>query len=75
MRQFKYIGNITPEELETQIVFPCFDEDGYRCILIKNAFEKTVVSKYETDNMVIKLNAKLLFESKEYFFHIIIPSI
>ncbi len=71
MRQFKYIGNITPEELETQIVFPCFDEDGYRCILIKNAFEKTVVSKYETDNMVIKLNAKLLFESKEYFFHII----
>ena len=71
MKQYKYIGNITPEELETQIVFPCFDEDGYRCILIKNAFEKTVVSKYETDNMIIKLNTRLQFDSKNYYFHII----
>ena len=71
MKQFKYIGNITPEELETQVVFPCFDEEGYRCILIKNAFEKTVVSKYETDNMIIKMNTRLQFESKDYYFHII----
>ncbi len=71
MKQFKYIGNISPEELETQIVFPCFDEEGYRCILIKNAFPKTVVSKYETDNMIIKLNTILQFEEKDFYFHII----
>lgn len=71
MKQFKYIGSISPEELDSQYVIPCFNEEGFRCILIKNSFEKTVVSKYETDNMEVKMNVRLMFDSNEYYFHII----
>ena len=60
MKQFKYISNISEDELNTNIVHACINEDGYRCILIKNAVKKSVVSKYDTDNLGIRLNTVLM---------------
>lgn len=71
MKQYKYIGNITRQELDEGIVQACINEDGFRCVLIKNAEPKTVLSRYETDNMEIKLNATLAFNDQNYYFHII----
>lgn len=71
MTKFKYISSITESELEDNIVVPCTDEDGFSCILIKNAKSKTISSGYSTDNMEIKINRVLLRNGKDYFFHII----
>ncbi len=71
MRQFKYIGNIPSEELNNGIVHACINEDGFRCILIKNAVEKTVLSTYETDNLSIRMNTVLSFEDNNYYFHVV----
>ena len=71
MTKFKYISSITEEELENNVVVPCTDEDGFSCILIKNAKAKTISSGYSTDNMEIKINRVLLRNGKDYFFHII----
>ena len=71
MKQFKYIGNIAVEELNTISVHACINEDGFRCILIKNAQKKTILTKYDTDNMEIKLNSVLQFMNEDYYFHII----
>ena len=70
MTKFKYISSITEEELENNVVVPCTDEDGFSCILIKNAKAKTISSGYSTDNMEIKINRVLLRNGKDYFFHI-----
>lgn len=71
MTKFKYISSITESELESEVVIPCTDEDGFSCILIKNAKSKTINTGYSTDNMEIKINRVLLRNGKEYFFHII----
>lgn len=71
MKQFKYIGNIDERDLEENVVHACINEHGFRCILIKNSEEKTVQSKYDTDNLEIKLNSVLSFVDNGYFFHII----
>ncbi len=71
MKQYKYISNISEEELKTGVVHACFNEDGFRCILIKNAVEKTVISKYDTDNLGIKMNAVLSLNGMDYYFHIV----
>ena len=71
MKQFKYISNITTEELESNWVLPCINEDGFNSILIKNSVEKTVPIESSTDNLNVKLNAVLLHNSKKFYFHII----
>lgn len=71
MTKFKYISSINEEELENNVVISCTDEDGFSCILIKNAKTKIINSGYSTDNMDIKINRVLLRNGKEYFFHII----
>lgn len=71
MKQFKYIGQIDPEDLQKEVVHACINEQGFRCILIKNAAEKRISFKYDTDNLDIKLNAVLYHGQNEYFYHII----
>lgn len=71
MTKFKYISSITEEELENNVVVPCTDEDGFSCILIKNAKAKTISSGYSTDNMEIKINRLLMRNGKDHYFHII----
>lgn len=71
MTQFKYISTITSQELETNFVIPCSDENNDSCILIKNSKKKTVQSSYSTDNLDVKLNRVLTRESQDYYFHII----
>ena len=36
MKQIKYIGDYTKEEIEEKNVFLCRNDDGFLCILIKN---------------------------------------
>jgi len=71
MKQFKYISNLSEEELNKYIVHACINEDGNRCILIKNLVNKSVVSKYDTDNLEIRLNTVLHYDDIEYYFHVI----
>lgn len=71
MNKFKYISSITESELEENVVVPCTDEDGFSCILIKNAKTKTISSGYSTDNLEVKINRVLFRNGKDYFFHII----
>lgn len=71
MIQFKYISEITEEELKTNIVIPCTNQDGFQTILIKNATKKTVESSYSTDNLDVKVNTLLSYNGCNYFFHII----
>ena len=71
MTQFKYLSNISTEELNAYSVIPCIDEEGNQCILIKNSKEKLVQSGYSTDNLDIKLNRILHRGETDYFFHII----
>ncbi len=71
MKQFKYIGSISEVELKSNVVHACINEDGFRCILIKNAEEKTVISKYDTDNLGIRMNTVLVFNDTNYYFHIV----
>jgi len=71
MKQFKYISQITKEELNNNIVIPCTNENGYPCILIKNSIEKKISSNYNTDNLEIKLNAVLVHDNENHYFHII----
>ncbi len=71
MTQFKYISTITSQELETNYVIPCCDENNDSCILIKNSAKKTVQTSYSTDSLDVKLNRVLTRETKDYYFHII----
>lgn len=71
MTQFRYLSNISNEELDSLVVIPCIDEENNQCILIKNSREKIVQSGYSTDNLEIKLNRVLTRENSDYFVHII----
>lgn len=71
MEPYKYIAQITKEELEKNTVIPCLSDDGFQSILIKNVKEKTVSSQYATDNLNIKLDTTLLCDGVNYYFHII----
>ncbi len=71
MKQYKYISQITQNELEENVVVPCLNEDGFPALLIRNAVEKKISSSFNTDNINIKLNAVLWLEDTEYHFHII----
>lgn len=64
MKQFKYIGQISETEPANNPVHACINEDGFRCILIRNAVEKTVLSRYDTDNLGIRLNTVLSFNDE-----------
>lgn len=71
MKQLKYIGEYTEEELQEKNVFLCRNDDGYLCILIKNELNKQVPASFHTDNLEIKLNSILINNNKEFYFHII----
>ena len=71
MRKFEYISDITEQEVETNNVISCINEDGMPCILIKNAVNKTVKSAYTTDNLDVKFNSVLRLHDEDYYFHII----
>ncbi len=70
-RVIKYIGNIKNHELEENTVFICTNEEGYLSILIKNAVPKSITNQYSTDNLAIKLNSVLIYDQRDYYFHII----
>ena len=71
MKQFKYITTITEEELASNVVISCINENNMPCILIKNKLKKTVNSFYSTDNLDVKFNAVLKLHDIPYYFHII----
>ena len=71
MRKFKYISNITEDELDDNCVISCINENGMPCILIKNAIEKTVSNYYSTDNLDVKFNSVLELHNNDFYFHII----
>ena len=71
MTQYKYIAQISKNELRDLIVIPCITEDGMHTILVKNEICRTTTTKYSTDNLIVKLNAVLIQEDEEYYFHII----
>lgn len=71
MRQFKYISNLSINEIDNNIVIPCLDEQGNHTVLIKNAINKSVTSRFATDNLNVQIDAELSFENKKYYFHII----
>jgi len=68
---YKYISAISPEELNNSVVIACTDEDGYKCILIKNLEQKTTTGNFQTDNLDIKLNRVLYWGNQPYYFHVI----
>lgn len=71
MKLFKYITKLTIEELESNIVVPCLDENGNHAILIKNAVEKSVSNKFVTDNLCIQIDSVLYLKNRIYFYHVI----
>lgn len=71
MKEFKYISNISKEEIDQNTVIPCIDQQGYHAILIKNSVMKSIPSKFSTDNLNVQIDEILYFDEKEYYFHII----
>ena len=71
MKEFKYISNISKEDIDSNIVIPCIDEQGYHAILIKNSILKEVSTKYSTDNLNVQIDTVLHFDNNGYYFHII----
>lgn len=69
---YKYISNITADEFEKNVVVPCFDEEGFSSLLIKNSNEnKTVCSSFKTNNLKWELNKILMKDGQPFNFHII----
>lgn len=71
MEQYKYLADLSREDLENEIVIPAVDDKGLRCILIKNLLNKSVIKEYKTDNLEIRLNSVLSSSGESYYFHII----
>ncbi len=71
MKEFKYISSISKNDIDSNIVIPCIDEQGYHAILIKNSILKEVSTKYSTDNLNVQIDTVLHFENNGYYFHII----
>lgn len=71
MREFKYISNISTEDIKSNNVIPCIDEEGNHCILIKNSVMKKVETKFSTDNLKVQLDSVLHLDGEEFYFHII----
>lgn len=71
MSQYKYIADISQDELDNSVVIPCRNEEGLQTILIKNDSRKTISSFFSTDNLSIKLDKVLKRGDKDYFVHII----
>ena len=71
MRKFKYISNITEDELNDNYVISCINENNMPCILVKNSLVKTVTNFYSTDNLEVKFNSVLESNGNSYYFHII----
>lgn len=71
MKQFKYISNLSENDVENSIVIPCIDEQGNHTVLIKNSFKKTITTTFSTDNLIVQMDAILHLNNKDYFFHII----
>ena len=68
--EFKYLTNLSQEELEKNVIIPCNYED-YNCILIKNKYPKDFVYIQKTDNLEIRLNTVVTKEDEKFFVHII----
>lgn len=71
MNEFKYIADISEECLNSAVVIPCRNEQGYPTILIKNDSKKRNSGFYSTDNLSIKTDKVLMKGDAEYFFHVI----
>ena len=71
MRKFKYIANLSIEEIENNVVIPCLDEQGNHTILVQNVLNKSVTSTFSTDNLNVQIDALLHIGDKNYYFHII----
>lgn len=71
MTSYKYIADISKNELDDSIVIPCINELGHRTLLIKNATQKRHSSIYSTKYLIIKRNSVLTYSSIDYYFHVI----
>src|SRR5690554_6104891 len=71
LTNYKYITELEEFDLRNRIVIPCINEEGYSSILIKNSKDKDNQTIYSTKYLTIKKNTVLMYEDKEYFFHII----
>lgn len=71
MKEFKYISNISKDEIDLNNVIPCIDEQDNHSILIKNSIMKSIATKYSTDNLNVQIDTVLYFGGKDYYFHII----
>ncbi len=68
---YKYISDISKNDINMATVIPCVNGDGKQCIIIRNKGNKIISDEYETDNLVIKLNKVLLLDEEEYYVHLI----
>lgn len=71
MNKFRYISNITKEELNLSFVIPCINEEGFKSILIRNKENKSTRIKMSTDNLLVQLDTVLKLDDEDYYFHII----
>lgn len=71
MMKFKYIANLTLDEIDSSVVIPCIDEQGNHALLIRNALEKSVTTNFSTDNLNVKIDTMLYVGVKCFYFHII----
>ncbi len=71
MKEFKFISELSKEEIDSNNVIFCINEDEYYAILIKNSIMKSVSSNFSTDNLNVQIDAVLHLDGEEYYFHII----
>ena len=70
--KYKYITDLSISELNSHIVIPCLNEEGYKTLLLRNAKQKRIQSVYQTKKLLIKRNSVLVLNGNEFFFHIVI---
>lgn len=66
---YKFIGDLTEDELERAPVLSFKSEDEKHCIFIRNSKNKTIVKSGSTDYLEYKLNSTYTRNNKQYFFH------
>jgi hypothetical protein len=71
MITYKYLVDLSIDELNSKVVIPCLNEDGFRTLLIKSTDHKRQTSSYSTKHLIIKKNVVLTHDSEDYFLHLI----
>ena len=66
---YKFIGDLTEDELERAPVLSFKSENGKHCIFIRNSKNKTLDKTGSTDYLEYKLNSSYTRNCKTYYFH------